>query len=107
MSKKKKSITRVNFPNSEILSYEEHLFNGKLHREDGPAFIRYHSNGQISTEEYCKNGRRHREDGPARVFYEIWGTHNKSLDDYYFNGQYIEVNSLEEFKKYIKLLMFK
>ena len=37
-------------------------FNGKPHREDGPAVI--YANG---TQEWWINGRRHREDGPAII----------------------------------------
>jgi len=50
-------------------------FNGKLHREDGPA-IEY-SNG---TKSWYLNGKRHREDGPARE----WADGNKF---WYFNGK--------------------
>ena len=39
-------------------------FNGKLHREDGPAVIWYDG-----TQKWYKNGKLHREDGPAA----IWG----------------------------------
>ena len=34
--------------------------NGKLHREDGPAF-----EGASGSKEWYLNGKRHREDGPA------------------------------------------
>jgi len=35
-------------------------FNGKLHREDGPAI-----EGANGDKEWCLNGELHREDGPA------------------------------------------
>lgn len=39
-----------------------YYLNGKLHREDGPAYE--HPNG---TKEWWLDGQRHREDGPAKV----------------------------------------
>jgi hypothetical protein len=39
--------------------------NGKLHREDGPAF-----EGTNGTKEWLLNGKRHREDGPAVEHYD-------------------------------------
>ena len=41
----------------------------KLHREDGPAEIRYYEDGSPETESYYKDGLRHREDGPAWITY--------------------------------------
>lgn len=65
--------------NSGDVSYEEYYKNGALFRKDGPAFIRYHSNGNIAHETYCtmpvpedepwKIGIRHREGGPAEIEY--------------------------------------
>ena len=39
---------------------KEWYLNGKLHREDGPAY-----EGTNGTKYWCLNGNRHREDGPA------------------------------------------
>ena len=36
---------------------EYYTLNGKLHREDGPAYIRYYKNGNISNERYCINDK--------------------------------------------------
>jgi len=44
-----------------------------LHREDGPAYIRYYRDGNIQYEKWYINGVLHREDGPAII-------------DYYKNG---------------------
>ena len=42
----------------------------ELHREDGPAKIEYHSNGNIRAEEYYKYGVWHRDNnGPVIVYY--------------------------------------
>ncbi len=44
--------------------------NGKRHREDGPAKIKYYyKNGNKSKEQWYKNDKRHREDGPALIQY--------------------------------------
>ena len=33
--------------------------NGKLHREDGPAYISYYDNGSIKKQEYYLNGKEY------------------------------------------------
>jgi len=52
----------------------EYTLNGKLHREDGPAVIRFDG-----TMWWCKDGIVHRTDGPAY----IW---NNGVMDYVNNG---------------------
>ena len=51
------------------------ILNGKLHREDGPAFE--HAKG---SKHWYLNGKRHREDGPAIK----WANGNKF---WYLNGK--------------------
>ena len=34
--------------------------DGKLHREDGPAVVRYNNNGEVRMEHWYKNGKRDR-----------------------------------------------
>ena len=55
---------------------KEWRLNGKLHREDGPAYE--HSNG---CKEWCLNGKLHREEGPA--YEEPGGT-----KAWYLNGKH-------------------
>jgi hypothetical protein len=44
--------------------------NGEnLHREDGPAYIKYFSDGNVRLLAYYINGNMHREDGPAYIEY--------------------------------------
>ena len=52
----------------------EWLFDGKRHREDGPA-IEYSDGSSV----WCLNGKRHREDGPAREMegYKDWWKNDK------------------------------
>jgi len=48
----------------EISYYDE---NGRLHNEDGPAYIGY-EDGKESTIIWYKHGTIHRDDGPAQIF---------------------------------------
>ena len=61
--------------------------DGKLHREDGPAYIHHSPDGSIRTEYFYLNGRLHRESGPAYIHHN----YNSSTKDewFYFNGNYI------------------
>ena len=57
--------------------------NGDLHREDGPAIL--HTNG---CKEWCKNGTLHREDGPAIEDAngdKYWYLEGKMLEEHEFN----------------------
>jgi antitoxin component YwqK of YwqJK toxin-antitoxin module len=65
---------------------EEYLMNGKRHRLDGPAFIRYSQDGNTLEEIYYVNGKENRLDGPAYIRYYDNG--NKQLEEYYINGEY-------------------
>jgi hypothetical protein len=83
--------------------------DGKLHREDGPAAK--HING---TKEWYLDGKRHREDGPAieyrgvKEWYINGERHREDRlsRDWYYNGEYIDCSTQEEFEKLIKLRMF-
>ena len=54
---------------SAEIFYNEH---SEIHREDGPAYILYHYNGNVEYEMYMRNGKMHRdiEDGPASIQYD-------------------------------------
>ncbi len=60
--------------------------HGDLHREDGPAYIRYNPNGSISSQSFCINGHLHREDGPASIQYDSYG--NIISESSFLYGQY-------------------
>ncbi len=47
----------------------EYWQNGKLHNEDGPAYIQWYPNGQIDNIQYYQNGKRHNEHGPACILW--------------------------------------
>lgn len=65
--------------------YEEYYINGNLHRENGPARIKYYGNGNILEENYFIKGELHRIDGPAQIKYHSDGTITKKC--YYINGK--------------------
>ena len=48
---------------------EVYWLNGRVHREDGPAAIWYHTDGSVNIEAYYLNHQIHREDGPALIDY--------------------------------------
>ena len=78
------------------------IFNDeyKHHNEDGPAYHRFHENGQESRREYIINGRWHREDGPAVQEWDMQGLNYRH--EYFLDGlKYVKkdwelkVNSVE------------
>jgi hypothetical protein len=68
--------------------------NNIYHRLDGPA--REYSNGNKF---WYKNGDLHREDGPAKDLPKI--------KYYFYNDEEINVSTDKEFKKYLKMKVFK
>ena len=68
----------------------KYIFNGKLHRENGPAYESYHQNGNIHCREWYINGKCHRENGPAYESYHQNG-HIK-YRSWYINGKYLREN---------------
>ena len=66
------------------VEYEEWRVDGKRHRLDGPAWVRYHDNGQVESEEWLVDGKRHRLDGPAYVEYHANG--QVAGEYWYVNG---------------------
>ena len=59
-----------NFSDSGDVLRELYCLSNNLHREDGPAEIKYYKSGKIRAEEYCLNDKcHHREDGPAVIWY--------------------------------------
>jgi len=65
--------------------YIGYYLNGKRHRTDGPACIRYYENGSLCSEYYYLSGKLHRTDGPAIIRYNANGSiHYK---EYCLNGK--------------------
>jgi antitoxin component YwqK of YwqJK toxin-antitoxin module len=65
---------------------EEWYINGKKHREDGPTIITYHENGNIEQQTYIINNVEHRTDGPAYTLFDING--NILYHIWYKNNEY-------------------
>lgn len=64
--------------------------NGRVHKEDGPAWIDYFEDGSISEEAYYIDGKMHREDGPAHIEYHRGGSVKYLF--YYINGIRVDWN---------------
>ena len=59
--------------------YKAWYLNGKLHREDGPAY-----EGASGYKAWYLNGKRHREDGPAMEWangYKAWWLNGKEVTE--------------------------
>ena len=70
---------------------EKYYRDTKLHREDGPALIRYNEDGTVSHEYYFIENEIHREDGPAVV---RWGRPLLSgYFGFYKRGQELDINA--------------
>jgi len=68
--------------------------NGAIHRLDGPAVIY-----QDRSEFWIINDKLHRLDGPAAEY-------PHGIKFWYVNGKFIDLNSQEEFERYLKLIAF-
>jgi hypothetical protein len=89
-------------PIEVLMSYEEVKYSdgsfrrvwangsGEWHREDGPAFTCYRSDGSISSESFYFKGRYHRELGPAHTWYNENGSIH--FERFYVNGVYLGDN---------------
>ena len=77
-------IKNCYFKDTKDKSSEEYSLNGKLHREDGPAYIGYIGDGKVSCEFYFLNGKSHRDNGPANIWYDKNGNIKDKI--YYLNG---------------------
>jgi hypothetical protein len=76
----------ISYCYKKINQQEERYMNikGRLHKENGPAFIGYYKNGKIAYLVYHVNGKLHREDGPA--FQSFHKNGNPRKINYYFNN---------------------
>ncbi len=76
--------------------------DGKLHGEDGPAYI--HPDG---TQRWYKDGELHREDGPAVIYpdgTQIWYINNKDITDditIWAKDRNIDLNNMSDDDKII------
>jgi hypothetical protein len=88
----------------------EWKFNGKLHREDGPAVEwvngdkSWYINGKWANgdKEWFINGKLHREDGPAVELAngnKYWYINDKRMTEEEFNRRKVKEFSMEELEK--------
>lgn len=84
-----------------------YIEGGCYHRLDGPAVTYYYPNGLKSHEYYYVDGLLHREDGPAIIFYDINENIFVPCNMYFYGNIQYKCSSDQEFKKLIKLLIFK
>jgi len=64
---------------------------GEIHREDGPAVVRYTLYGTIEMVGYCVGGKCHRTDGPAIINYRNDGS--VILEEWYYNDKFHRVGA--------------
>ena len=66
---------------------EEWYLNGKRHRLDGPAYIRYFPGQDIISEVeiWYLNGKQHRADGPAYIIHNISGSSH--IEEYWIHDK--------------------
>lgn len=71
----------------DLLYKKIYFHDGIVQRENKPAEIFYHFNGQVALEIYYENGEVHRTDGPAKIAYnrngQIRGTLYAERDNYF------------------------
>lgn len=77
-----------------VMGDKFHYYNKLLHKADGPS-IEFSSGRR----EWYYNGVRHRENGPALEFPD-------GSKHWYYKGKLVDVNSQQEFEKFIKLIFF-
>lgn len=54
-----------NFYDNGQLWYQQHMSNGKIHNENGPAIKMWYKNGQPMRIEYLRNGKYCNKNGPV------------------------------------------
>ena len=77
--------TTIEIINNNSCKTITYFLNGKLHRENGPAYESYYETGNILNRSWYINGERHRENGPAYESYSEDG--NISWRWWYINGK--------------------
>ncbi len=77
----------THYPNGQV-NEEQWTVARKLHREDGPAVLKWNSDGSLRREEWHQNGELHREGDPAvtvwaggKVFQRHWCLHGRDHRD--------------------------
>jgi hypothetical protein len=82
---------RIRYFPDGLICLEQFLVNGFLHRESGPAYIRYNTDGSIDSEEFCIDGKLHRESGPAYIRYNTDGSID--LEEFHIAGEFLGIDN--------------
>ena|ERR1700735_1249610 len=70
---------------SRINALEEYFYcDDELHREDGPAVIKYNYAFDTAEESYYLHGKRHRKNGPAVI---VRNSDGSTVEEYHRNGK--------------------
>ena len=77
----------IEYSKSGEIEYVAWWLNGKRHRTDGPAMLKYYESGEIQHEEWYLNDELHREDGPAGIEYYDSNTKDIYKEYYFLNGK--------------------
>lgn len=93
-----------NYPKQVIKDGEVEYYDekGRLHRDDGPAFVRQDGTGWVR--EWFQHGQLHRNDGPAKIFYDKDG--NITLEAYYLNGKQHRLDAPAEYRYKAGVLIY-
>lgn len=104
---KDNSLTKQIFyhANGNIAAISFRDKDGEEHMENGPACVEWWENGKIKSKFYYNHGKSHRVNGPAYTTWDLDGS--KECEKYFLNGKLIISKSTKEFKKIIKLMVFK
>ena len=91
------------YDNGSLL-FQEYFLDQEMtirHNDDGPAYIEFYENGNKKEEFYYLNGNYHNDQGPALIRY--WVNGDIKAQTYWLQDSWLNVNSLEELKRYIKI----
>lgn len=79
---------------------ESWFFNGMHHRTDGPAHVAFDDDGTLRVEEWWVNDKKHREDGPAEIWYRSDGTIRNV--EYWLDGIKLSIKQQNQFVHEVK-----
>jgi len=77
--------------NNGLLNKEWTHEDKRLHRESGPARIRYFPDGLICLEQFWVNGFLHRESGPAYIRYNTDGSID--WEEFHIAGEFLGIDN--------------
>ncbi len=77
-----------------VLIREKWYQNGRWHRDNGPAYQQWNDAGELIVEEWHQNGRWHRDNGPA---YQKWNNAGGLIvEEWYQNDRELTAGEIEK-----------